>query len=74
VWLEQSIRHCPVYSNIRWHVRTHLWLGQAKEQKGDKAGACAAYCVALDSWGKAKPRSVTADQAPARAKALGCER
>jgi eukaryotic-like serine/threonine-protein kinase len=47
-------------------------LGQALEQKGDKEGACAAYAKVVDRWGDSKPRSVTADKAKTRARALGC--
>jgi serine/threonine-protein kinase len=47
-------------------------LGEALEAKGDKDGACAAYAAVLARWGHAKPRSVTADAARARAKKLGC--
>jgi serine/threonine-protein kinase len=49
-----------------------FYLGQALEQKGDSNGACAAYQVVLDHWGKAKPRSITAEKARERVKALGC--
>jgi serine/threonine-protein kinase len=55
--------------------RGYLWrfdLGQALEQTGDSSGACAAYQVVLDHWGKARPRSITAAKARARVKALGC--
>jgi serine/threonine-protein kinase len=53
---------------------TRAWaeLGGALESKGDVAGACAAYRVVLDRWGKAKPRSVTADKARTRVTALRC--
>jgi serine/threonine-protein kinase len=53
---------------------TRAWadLGGALEAKGDSAGACGAYRVVLDRWGKAKPRSVTADKARARVAALRC--
>jgi eukaryotic-like serine/threonine-protein kinase len=47
-------------------------LGQALEQKGDKEGACSAYTAVVDRWGDGKPRSVTADKAKARIRALGC--
>jgi len=49
-------------------------LGEALEQKGDRAGACEAVADVLAHWGHAKPRSVTADMARARSKALGCGR
>jgi serine/threonine-protein kinase len=56
------------------HTQAHAWLGQAREAKGDKAGACAAYQGVLERWGRAKPRSVTAEMATKRAKLLGCGR
>ena len=53
---------------------THGWvdLGAALEQKGDRAGACDAYRVVLDRWGKARPRSTTADRARQRSVGLSC--
>jgi eukaryotic-like serine/threonine-protein kinase len=47
-------------------------LGQALEQTGDKEGACEAYAAVLDRWGEGKPRSITAEKAKARVRALGC--
>jgi serine/threonine protein kinase/predicted Zn-dependent protease len=52
--------------------RVSLAFGQAEEQQGDSAAACAAYQVVLDHWGQARPPSVTAQKARARAMALGC--
>jgi serine/threonine protein kinase/tetratricopeptide (TPR) repeat protein len=49
-----------------------FYLGQAFEQKGDANGACTAYQAVIDRWGNAKPRSITADRAKARVRALGC--
>jgi serine/threonine-protein kinase len=48
------------------------WLGEALDQKGDRAGACEAYAGVIAHWGHAKPRSVTADKARARSRVLGC--
>jgi serine/threonine-protein kinase len=53
-----------------WQDR--LLLGQALEQTGDREGACTAYGAVLARWGAAKPRSVTAEKARARARALAC--
>jgi serine/threonine-protein kinase len=53
-------------------VQAQLGLGQALEARGDKPGACASYAQVLARWGRAKPRSVTADEARARSRALGC--
>ena len=54
------------------HTRAHLWLGGALEKKGDAQGACAAYGVVLQRWGSVA-RSVTADAARARTRALDCK-
>ncbi len=53
-------------------LRSHLYLGEIDEQAGDKASACGHYAKVLERWGHAKPRSVTADEARARATKLGC--
>jgi serine/threonine-protein kinase len=47
-------------------------LGQALEQKGDVAGACAAYGVVIERFGKVKPRSRRAERARERSLALHC--
>jgi serine/threonine-protein kinase len=71
-WLEHASQDCLVLWFPFDYVRAHLLLGQAREARGDKAGACAAYRLVLDRWGQAKPGSVTAKQAKERADALGC--
>ena len=70
--LTQESKRCRALEYPFAHTRAHLWLGQALETKGDKAGACAAYGVVLARWGNAQPRSVTAEKARERVKALGC--
>jgi eukaryotic-like serine/threonine-protein kinase len=55
------------------HTHASLWLGKAREAKHDTAGACQAYGLVLSRWGKAVPRSISADEARARSKALGCK-
>jgi eukaryotic-like serine/threonine-protein kinase len=67
--LRQEPRSC---ASLGEGPSASLTLGQALEQKGDKAGACAAYRIVLEQWGNASPRSVTALTARAREKALGC--
>ena len=71
-WLEQGARSCDVLKFPVDRTRAQLWLGQAREAQGDTKGACAAYAIVLDRWGKARPRSVTADKARERVKALRC--
>jgi serine/threonine-protein kinase len=56
-------------------VRSHLWLGEAIEASGGAAkDACDEYAFVVARWGGAKPRSVSADEARAHARALGCSR
>jgi eukaryotic-like serine/threonine-protein kinase len=71
--LERAAASCLALELPVDHTRAHLWLGRAREAKGDTAGACAAYAVVLGRWGKATPRSVSADEARARTKALACK-
>jgi serine/threonine-protein kinase len=71
-WLGQATQSCAALQFPFEQTRAFLWLGQAKESKGDTKGACGAYRVVLDRWGHAKPKSVSADQARARVSALGC--
>jgi eukaryotic-like serine/threonine-protein kinase len=53
-------------------TRDRLLLGELLEKKGDHEGACIQYAAVSARWGQAKPRSRTADEAKARARALGC--
>jgi serine/threonine-protein kinase len=70
--LERGAAACRALDEPILHVRAHYDLGRAREATGDKAGACSAYAAVLARWGDAKPRSVTADAARARVKALAC--
>jgi eukaryotic-like serine/threonine-protein kinase len=72
VHLERAVRHCRVVSWPYELARAGLELGRAREARGETALACAAYARVLRRWGDARPRSVTADAARARANALGC--
>jgi len=47
-------------------------LGHLLEERGDAAGACAAYTRILGHWGAATPRSQSATKALKRKRALGC--
>jgi eukaryotic-like serine/threonine-protein kinase len=71
-WLERASRACNALTAPFESTHAHWRLGQAREQKGDTAGACTEYQRVLDRWGHAKPRSVTADAVRERSKALGC--
>jgi serine/threonine-protein kinase len=48
-----------------------FYLGAALEGTGDKDGARAAYRIVVDRWGKAIPRSITAEKARRRLSLLG---
>jgi serine/threonine protein kinase len=71
-YLKRAVDNCTAPLEPAVHMHAALNLGQALEATGDKAGACAAFKVVVDRWGNAKPRSVTAEKARERAKALAC--
>ena len=71
-WLRTAVAQCTALDFPIEHTRAHLWLGQALEAAGDDAGACASYRVVLDRWGKARPRSLSAELARDRMKARRC--
>jgi tetratricopeptide (TPR) repeat protein len=71
-WLRAATASCAALEFPFEHTSAHLWLGQALEAGGESQAACAAYRIVLDRWGKARPRSTTAEQARERSKALGC--
>jgi eukaryotic-like serine/threonine-protein kinase len=71
-YLKRAVASCRVFDAPFAHTHAMLNVGRALESKGDHAGACEAYGKVLARWGHAKPRSVTADKARERAKALGC--
>jgi serine/threonine-protein kinase len=54
------------------HTRAFAHLGDALEKTGDTAGACKSYKAVVDLWSAAKPRSVSAETAKARRRALKC--
>lgn len=64
--------HCAVLVDAVTHRRASLWLGKAHEALGETAPACAAYRSVVDVWGNARPRSVSAEAAKARLRALSC--
>jgi tetratricopeptide (TPR) repeat protein len=61
-----------VLLNSRNWARQHVYVGELDEQAGSTASACGHYGKVLKLWEHAKPRSVTADEARARFRALGC--
>jgi tetratricopeptide (TPR) repeat protein len=70
-YLRRASASCTVWQDPFGVLRSSLLLGRALEQR-DKQGACDAYRKVLERWGNAKPRSVTADEARARSRELGC--
>lgn len=70
--LERVAKDCSTLLQPIPTTLSHYYLGMAREATGDKQGACASYRVVLDRWGQAKPRVPAAEDARARAKALGC--
>ena len=71
--LESSARSCNSLDFPFLNVRTHLWLGMAREKLGDHAAACEAYRFVIDRWGASKVPSVSAREAKRRSLALGCK-
>jgi tetratricopeptide (TPR) repeat protein len=72
--LERAAATCVSLYDPILHTHALFALGLAREAKGRRDEACAAYRAVIDRWGSAKPRSITADKARARATALGCRR
>ena len=63
-----------VFLNTRNWVHMHLYEGEIYEHEGNAQEACAQYAKVIGRWEHAKPRSVTVDEARARAAKLGCGR
>jgi eukaryotic-like serine/threonine-protein kinase len=70
--IERGAATCLAFERPMDHTHAQLLLGTVREARGDRLGACSAYAAVLARWGDAKPRSITADKARARQKALGC--
>jgi serine/threonine protein kinase/tetratricopeptide (TPR) repeat protein len=70
--LRASAGNCSGFRAPLAHVRARYLLGRALQAGGDAPGACVEYRAVLERWGKARPRSVTADDARTRARALRC--
>jgi serine/threonine-protein kinase len=70
--LRRAAGDCNAFENQFEWVQASLWLGQALEQKGDTAGACAAYGDVVRRWGPFGKRSTTAGLARKRLAGLGC--
>ena len=69
--LRRAARSCSALVDPMSFVLARFYLGMALEGTGSVDGARAAYGEVLTHWGKARPKSVTAERAKARLKALG---
>ena len=70
--LEAAVASCgALRSPVDYTIALHM-LGLAREAKKDTRGACSAFKRVLERWGRARPRSVTAERARDHARALGC--
>ncbi|AUX39991.1 uncharacterized protein SOCE26_013860 [Sorangium cellulosum] len=69
--LRRVARSCVALFEPFTMVQAHRYLGQALEAAGDAAGAAEAYGAVVARWGRARPRSITAEEARARLAALG---
>jgi serine/threonine-protein kinase len=73
-WLDRAARTCmPLHFPFE-SMRARFLLAQAREARGDQAGACRDYQSIVARWGQAKPHSVTAEKAAARLATLSCAR
>jgi tetratricopeptide (TPR) repeat protein len=70
--LQQAGANCFVLQSPRASLQAYESLGLALEKTGDPEAACEAHKVVLDHWGEAQPRSIVADAARDRFRALGC--
>jgi serine/threonine protein kinase/tetratricopeptide (TPR) repeat protein len=71
-WLKRGVAVCRGTDYPFAVTRARLWLGRALEETGDKGGACGAYAAVSARWGRARPRSVSAEEARARSAGLHC--
>ncbi len=71
-FLARASATCDPLADPIAQVKATAELGVAKEALGQSDAACRAYEWVLSRWGSAKPASVTATDARARAKRLGC--
>ena len=65
------MQHTFTGLELHWRDGDNLH-SKGPAQRGDKDGACKAYTFVSERWGHAKPSSITAAAAKARAAKLGC--
>jgi eukaryotic-like serine/threonine-protein kinase len=71
-YLKSAADSCLAIDHPIAHTRAQHWRGLALERAGETDRACASYATVLARWGRAKPRSVTAERARERSRALKC--
>ena len=71
-FVELAAASCGALNAPIDHTMALYRLGLAREAKKDTSGACVAYARVLERWGKARPRSVTAERARDHVAALHC--
>jgi eukaryotic-like serine/threonine-protein kinase len=69
--LRVCARTCLAPADPFRSTRAHLKLGEIFEADGAKDRAIAHYRVVVERWGRARPRSVSAERAKVRLAALG---
>jgi serine/threonine-protein kinase len=71
-YLRRAVSSCFAVQTSLWQIPARLALGMALEKQDARQAACVAYADLLKEWGDAKPRSVSAEEARRRARALRC--
>jgi serine/threonine-protein kinase len=65
-YLRRAATTCFMMNSIEGAMRARLELANALLEQGQRAEARALYADVVDRWGRATPRSVSADEARAR--------
>ena len=70
--LEKGASVCRAFADPIGHTLASYWLGRARQLAGDTPAACKAYALVLARWGRARPRSTTAEDVGLRSRQLSC--
>jgi serine/threonine-protein kinase len=71
-YLRGALAACEILDAEYWTMLASEELGEALAATGDTKGACEPLQRVLVRWGRARPRSVTADRARELSRKLGC--
>jgi len=71
-WLERASRSCWFFEAPVEYLRAHVELGELREARGDRMGACNSYRTVLERWKDVRPRSATYALARERFDSLAC--